>query len=179
MPQHATINLSEVQETESLNRDSFGIPLLPEDFVSEHGGFLNATIHLFTDITQNREKFIKVSISNASKSNVLAPFYYTKPDPGTDDPRNPKNITFVDEKSLNKLRSGYVLLALIPQQSWPYRQIWGSRNHMHAPVTSSSPGLVCAVYDDEEGSWSTRSFFELENIEFANGGGNLDELISL
>ena len=158
-----------------LDRDEFGIPILPADKVELNAnGTLSATVHVFTDITPSAEKYVEITLQNISTDRVLPPFTYNKPDTHGKDPRDPVNISYIDEKTIGKVREGYVLLGLLPSADSGIQQAWGMRNHLHKPVTTTNPGLVCAVYDGESDTWSTRNYFEAENVNFEDNGNALE-----
>lgn len=157
----------------NLAKDKFGIPILPADTISEDSnGNLNAKIHLFTDITADKEKYIEIEFKSIDQNNILPDFYYIKPDPGELDPRKIENIKFIDESKTTKPRSGYILIAKIPTDIDVHNdkktklKLYGMRNHLHRPITYEDPGLICAVCDLQSQTWSIRNYFEESQIKF-------------
>jgi hypothetical protein len=154
----------------NLERDKFGIPILPSDKIKQNiDKTLTAQIYVFCSIEPKKEKYLKVTYRNISTNRRIPGFTYSKPDPQGKDPRKIENISIIDEKTLEKIRTEYVLLGFLPFKNCSYKEIWGMRNHLHKPATVENPGMICAVFDKDNGTWSTRTYFELDSIERIDG----------
>ncbi len=165
---------SVIYTADNLLRDQFNIPVLPSDQIEiDSKDCLRGKIYVFTDIIEGKEKYAEIEFSGISNKRVLPAFTYIKPDPKDKDPRDIKNISYIDEKTRGKIRDNYVLLGLIPFEDCCFDKAWGMRNHLHNPVTKKAPGIACGVYDEGSSTWSTRTYFEADSIEFVKGGNVL------
>lgn len=153
-----------------LERDKFGIPILPNDTITQNSDdTLSAKVYVFSSIKEDREKYLRVEFENVPTKRRIPDFTYSKPDPQGKDPREIENITIIDEKTQGKVRTEYVLLGFLPFENCNYKEIWGMRNHLHKPATIENPGMICAVFDENNDSWSTRTYFELDSIQRIDG----------
>jgi GNAT superfamily N-acetyltransferase len=161
---------SNIHSVKKLERDRFGIPILPKDRIKvNENGDLDATVFVYIDISEDKEKYAELEFRGISKNRILPPFTYTKPDPKDKDPRLANNISYIDEKAQGKVLENYILLGLLPFDGCGFDKAWGMRNHLHKPITKDNPGIVCAVYNNETNKWSTRTYFKSDSIEFLNG----------